>query len=227
VLNPERHRALRSLAWRLRWAFAALFAALLVRVALPGVVEAANGGRPVVVLVGAVEAGAILQEEDLRIAHVPSSLVPDTVLTQLDDAVGQSLRVPLGEGTVLQEGLLTAAGRWDEVPAGRVAAAVRLSDPGMAALVGPGDLVDIMASAGMDGGRSIVPAQVLAHSALVLGAPSGATDGAAGLIGGLGAGLISGADAQDGLLLVAVTSAEAELIGGAASWAVISAVRVG
>jgi Flp pilus assembly protein CpaB len=204
---------------------AALFAALLVRVALPGVAQAFGDGVPVVVLAGAAEVGATLDEQDLRLVKVPPAVAASGALTSADQALGRRLGVSLAGGTILQEGLLLGAAAQDQLPAGRVAAAVRLTDPGMAALAAPGDRLDILASPGASGGGSVAPAQVLAKGALVLGATKASAEADGALAGAFGSG--TAGDDQTGLLLVAVTPSEAQLISGAASWAVVSAVLVG
>jgi Flp pilus assembly protein CpaB len=203
---------------------AALFAALLVRIALPGLVEAWGEGTPVVALTREVQAGAVLQESDLDLVPAPAALVPKDHWSETAAAVGKRVFLDLPAGTVLHSGLLEqdTAGL---IPSGRVAAAVRLSDPAWAGLLAKGDLIDIMASAGASASGSIAPAQVLARSALVVG--HGKQDSPAAK--GLGENtVISGTQTSaEELLLVAVTPAEAKLIGGAASWATVTAVLVG
>ncbi|MDR2348613.1 MAG: SAF domain-containing protein [Bifidobacteriaceae bacterium] len=213
MIDSERRRAARSLLWRLRWALAAVFAAVLIRIALPGIVGAFGAGEAVVLLRHDVTAGAVLAREDVQLGRAPPQLVPDGAFTSDDAVIGGRLPVSLPAGTILHPGLIGQGLSRDPVPAGRVAAAVRLSDPGLAALAAPGDRLDIMASAGAGASGSIAPAQVLARSALVLPSPAAAVDAAE--------------SEGSGLLLVAVTPAEAELIGGAAAWAVITAVLVG
>jgi Flp pilus assembly protein CpaB len=219
MVDTERRRATRALIWRLRWALVAVFAAALVRVALPGVVQAFGDGDPVIVTTRQVAAGAVLEEEDLKVIQAPPALMPDGAIRQVAGAVGQRAVVSLPRGSLLHGGLLNGGQSHDNVPDGRVASVVRLSDPALADVAVPGDHVDIMASAGATASGSIAPAEVLARSALVLTAPADGSqdDSVAGALGGA---------AQSGVLLVAVTPAEAELIGGAASWAVITAVLV-
>ncbi|MDR3360805.1 MAG: SAF domain-containing protein [Bifidobacteriaceae bacterium] len=224
MANSDRRRAAQSLAWRLRWAFIALFAALLVRLALPGVAQAFGEGEPVVVTARAVAAGATVTEQDVRVASVPSALIPEGAATSPDTVVGKQTAVNLPKATIVQGGFLRAGAAHGDLPAGRVAAAVRLSDPGIAAMTAVGNRVDLLASAGATGSGSIAPAQVLAEGALVLDSPA-AREAGEEPAGALTSGQI-GAD-HAGLLLVAVTPDEAELIGGAVSWAVITAVLVG
>jgi Flp pilus assembly protein CpaB len=211
--------------WRSRWAIWALFAALLVRIALPGVVAAAGGGDPVVVAARAVPAGTELAAADVRVTRVPGAALPQGALTSVEQAIGGRPKVDLPKGLTLTESLLGAGRSFEDLPGGLVAVAVRLSDPGLAGVLNPGDRIDLLASAGAAASGLIAPAQPLAESALVVevGSEAGSDSG-----GGLAAGLGQiGAEAEpSGLLLVAVTPEEAALIGGASSWAVISAVLV-
>ncbi|MDR1119026.1 MAG: SAF domain-containing protein [Bifidobacteriaceae bacterium] len=226
MIDSERRRAARALAWRLRWAFAALFAALLVRIALPGIVQAFGDGDPVVVASHDIAAGVVLAEDDLAVSRAPPHLIPAGAPQDVADAVGLRTAVALPKASVVHGGLLTEPSPGDQVPAGKVAAVVRLSESALAGLVAPGDRLDIMASAGATASGSIAPAETLAHSALVLRTPS-EEDAAGGA--GLGGALTGqgGAAGSVGVLLVAVTPNEAKLIGGAASWAVVSAVLTG
>ncbi|MDR2381455.1 MAG: SAF domain-containing protein [Bifidobacteriaceae bacterium] len=230
MLNPERRRWVRAMAWRMRWGFAALFAAMLVRVALPGVLETFGPGEPVVVTTRAVAAGAVLEAGDVKLTRAPPALVPEGALTSLDAAVGQRVGEAVPPTAILRDTQIGQTSTRDAVPAGRVTAAVRLSDPGMAALVSAGDRIDILASAGASASGAIAPAEVLANSALVLDIPAGAAGDASGADSGGGLGGLGGASGSssvsEGLLLVAVTPEEAALIGGASSWAVITAVLV-
>ncbi|MDR1393832.1 MAG: SAF domain-containing protein [Bifidobacteriaceae bacterium] len=220
MINSQRRRTVQALAWRLRWAGIAVLAAILIRLALPGVVAAFSGGSPVLVLARDLPVGAQITPEDVKVVLAPPGIIPDGALTNEDAAIGEFTRTALPRLTMVHQGLLEAVSDRQQPPPGLVSAAVRLSDPGMVAVVRPGDRLDIMASAGSSASGSIAPAQVLAHSALVLTAPG--TDQTEESGSGL-----SVPAASAGLLLVAVTPAEAEMIGGAGSWAVISAVLVG
>jgi Flp pilus assembly protein CpaB len=186
------------------------------------VVSAAGGGEPVVVLAHDLAAGSQLTAVDLRLTRLPAAALPDGALVSADQAVGNRLTIDLPGGMVLVESLLSSANVLDGLPAGKVAAAVRLNDPGMTAVLAAGDRIDVMASPGPSGSGSIAPAQRLAKSVQVLGVSGlgAAEDGGSDLFAG-------GASAtESGLLLVAVSPEEAALIGGAASWALITAVLV-
>ncbi|MDR0365651.1 MAG: flagella basal body P-ring formation protein FlgA, partial [Bifidobacteriaceae bacterium] len=189
MIKVPEQRTVRAVMWRCRWILGALFVAVLFRVALPGLVGAFSGGDAVVVLTRPVAAGAVLADRDVRIVKAPSQAVPDQALKTTAAAVGERLSIGLPKGAVLDRSYLGPATA-NRLPAGRVAAAVRLSDPGIAGMVSAGDRVDIMASAGSTGSGAIAPAEVLAESALVLeavgageaAANSGFSSGNSGLL---------------------------------------------
>jgi Flp pilus assembly protein CpaB len=194
--------------WRLRWVGFALLGAVVFRIALPGAVGAFRQTVPAVVVSHAVEAGTQLTANDVTVAKVSAGVVPEGVLTGTDQVVGRRVSVGLPAGMALVPEVLAGAGALDGAPPGTVVAPVRLSDPKVARLIRAGDRVDILASPGASGGGSIAPAARLVRQAPVLSATDSDDDGA-------------------GLILLAVTPTEAELLGGAASWAVLSAVLVG
>ncbi|MDR2565829.1 MAG: SAF domain-containing protein [Bifidobacteriaceae bacterium] len=221
---PER-RSVRAFAWRARWAIWALFAALLVRIALPGIVSAATGGELAVVLARNIAAGSELTAADVRLARIPAGVLPANALDEIDQAVGGRVVIDLPSGMVLVEGLLGEASAVEGIPAGLVAVALRLNDPGLADVLAAGDRIDVMASAGASASGSIAPAQRLATAALVLDVP-GRRATESGDTGGLLPGPSGTGSDQSGLLLVGVIPEEAALISGASSWAVITAVLV-
>ncbi|MDR1799323.1 MAG: SAF domain-containing protein [Bifidobacteriaceae bacterium] len=202
--NP---RPWRAALWRTRWLLIALAVALLVRLALPGVVGSVRTTSPAVVLTRAVQAGAELGPNDVTTVAVAAGLVPDGALADPAAAVGSRLAAALPAGMPLTPEVLLDQGVLAAAPAGTVAFPTRLSDPQVARLIRPGDHIDVYASAGATGSGEVAPAQELARGALVLEVP-GAID----------------TEVAPGLVLLAVTEAEARLLGGASSWAVISAV---
>jgi Flp pilus assembly protein CpaB len=178
------------------------------------VTVAFSSGESAVVVTRALIPGSVLTADDVRLVKLPASALPSDAINDLSQAIGERLTVPLPEGAVLDEMFLGQAAI-DQLPAGYVAAAVRLSDAGLASLLTPGDHVDLMASPGASSSGVIMPAQLLAESALILSIP----------------GRDVSPDSQNGqtdagLLMLAVTPSQAALIGGAASWATISAVLV-
>lgn len=128
-----------------------------------------GGMRPVVVAVGRVERGAVVNEPEVAVRLVPASAVPPGALSGMDQAVGRTVAVPLLPGVpvvadnLAPEGLrglnalLPPATRAVAVP--RDQASVKLQ---------VGDLVDVLAI--LDGGASGAgePTVVLAEAAPVL-----------------------------------------------------------
>jgi len=201
---------MRAAAWRLRWVGFLVLAAVLVRIAVPSVIQAIRPSHPAVVLTHAVTMGQRLAAQDLAVVAVAGGLVPEGALEAVDQAVGQQVTAALPRGMVLVPELLAGPGGVGAAPAGLVLAPVRLSDGAVAALLQVGDLIDVLGSGGASAGGQVAPAQRLAARATVMSLPP--TEGQLDSVG---------------LVVLAVKPTEAELLGGAASWAVISAVLVG
>ncbi|MCL2802545.1 MAG: SAF domain-containing protein [Micrococcales bacterium] len=203
-------RVLRAAAWRWRWVGVVLLAALALRIAVPGVVQAFRQTSPVVVLAHQVEAGEELRAADVTVTPVANGLVPDGAFGSVDQVIGQRLTAALPAGLALVPPLLAKPGAVRDAPPGTVVVPVRLSDGEVAQVIQRGDKIDLLGSAGPTASGAVEPAQRLAQGAVVVGRPA-----AAGQLD------------TPGLVLLAVRPTEAELLSGAASWAVISAVLVG
>jgi pilus assembly protein CpaB len=119
--------------------------------------------------------GAVLHPGDVRTARLPGGTVPAGVLPSVPDAVGRTLAgavrrgEPLTDARVVGPGLAALAGG-----PGFVAVPVRLVDPGVAALLRPGDRADLVA-VGPSGGGSVIVA-----GAPVLAVPAGQVEGDTG-----------------------------------------------
>jgi Flp pilus assembly protein CpaB len=182
---------------------------LAARILVPGVVDSVRGTAPALTAARALPAGHLIAESDLTLAHVGAGLIPAGVLTDPAAAIGQRAATALPAGMPLTPELLAGPGPLAQAPPGAVVVPVRLSDRAAAALLAAGDRIDVLASAGAAADGRIVPAQKLAAAALVLSVPDQAET------------------SDPGLVLLALTEAEAALVGGAASWSVLSAVVVG
>ncbi|MCL1898405.1 MAG: hypothetical protein FWG16_06245 [Micrococcales bacterium] len=200
---------IRRAAWRLRWVGFLLMALLVVRIGIPSVVKAIRQTCPAVVLAHPVETGANLEPDAISLAKVACELVPTEALDTVESAIGQRAVANLPKGLVLVPELLAEPGILGGTSAGLVIAPVRLSDGAVAALLQVGDRIDVLASAGASAGGEVVPAILLASKAQVVSLPASGDR-----------------FDESGLVLLAVTPTEAELLGGAASWTVISAVFV-
>jgi Flp pilus assembly protein CpaB len=154
---------------------AGLLAALALVLALrPGPADPAAPARPaeVEVVVAAVDlaAGAVLGAGDLTLVTLPPAAVPDGVVFDIGQLTGEVLAGPLRRGEPVTDVRVAGPGLWSQVPAGQVAAPVRLADLAVATLLRPGDRVDVLATAA-DAGA----AEVVAAGALVVSAPPAET----------------------------------------------------
>lgn len=202
---------MRVLAWRLRFVVAATCLGLAAAVTVSVLRPAPPAGVDVLVAAHDLPAGLQLASPDLRVVTVPeSAAVAEAVASDEVRAalVGGTTAVPVPAGMPLVPDLLAGADL--SGPPGTVVAAVRLADDAMAALLGPGDRVDLLA-APAEGG----PGVTLARAALVLPSASHAESG--GLLGG---------DTDTAPLLVAVTPDEAAALAGAGVSNVLFAVVV-
>lgn len=230
--TPRRWRAararrrLRALVWKARFLVAAaalgLAAAITVgqlRPPPPALVDIVVADRPVL-------AGERLTTDDVRTEQVPPRARPADALREPAEAVGRILAVPVSEGTVLSAPVLVAPDAGPLGPPGTVVAAVRLGEPALARMVGPGMHVDLLApspsASGADQPGETASAAYLARRALVLPRPLLA---AAGASTGLSLGAEAGDDSAD-LILVAVTPEEAAFLANVAGWGVVTAVVV-
>ncbi|MEK8227784.1 SAF domain-containing protein [Oerskovia sp. M15] len=100
-----------------------------------------------------LDAGTVLDEADLTVVDVVAPLVPGTSLTRVSEAVGRTTSVALPRGLTLTPSLVAAGDLAAAAPSGTVVAPVRLADPAVAALLHPGDRVDLLGAAdeGPDG----------------------------------------------------------------------------
>ncbi|WP_136518673.1 flagellar biosynthesis protein FlgA [Cellulomonas telluris] len=213
-LTPVRAPAalrLRGALWRWRFALAAACLGLAAGAVVHALRPAPPPTVPVLVLAADAAAGAPLAVDDVVVARLHPDAVPADALTASDEVAGAAPVVDLPARQVLTPSLLgtgTPTG-----PDGTVVAAVRLDDPGVAALLAPGAHVDLVA-ARPEGG----PGQTVARRALVLPAPAPA---------GRDGGLLGGSGAEDPLpVLVAVAPDEAVRIAEASASARLVAVVV-
>jgi len=229
-ITPATRRALRVVAWRARRPLAALCVALAVLTA----VERFRPPDPPTVAVPVaardLAAGSVLGGPDVREQPVPPALVPRGGPAGSTEVIGRRLLVGVPEGLPLVPELLA-----DEAavpPQGTVVVPVRFADEGVAALLRPGVLVDVVAAPAVDGAAP----ERLASGALVL-APTPATGGRDGPAGGTdadgtgaedrGGGLLGAGAATDAPVLLAVRPDEAVSLGAAAASRVLGAVIVG
>lgn len=149
LTSPRARRALAA-------ALAAIAVALLVQAAL---------GRPdpadvaVVVPARDLPVGTTLSTGDVELRHLPPGAVPAGVLTSVTEVVGGRTAVPLVSGRAVVLSDLRASALLDGLPEGSVAAYLPLDEPAVAALLIPGDRIDV---------HSPVDGSVVVPAALVL-----------------------------------------------------------
>jgi Flp pilus assembly protein CpaB len=130
----------------------ALLAALAVAVSLRVLAPPPVPTVAVVVAARDLGMGTPLSPADVLSRPLPAAVVPDGVLASVDSVVGRMLAGPVRRGEPLTDArlvgpsLLARAG----LGPGVVATPVRLADPGTAALLRPGDRVDLYAVATPD-----------------------------------------------------------------------------
>ncbi|MFF3066250.1 SAF domain-containing protein [Oerskovia sp. NPDC057915] len=208
-------RRLRALAWRSRLVLLALGCGLVASVVVGRLSPPPPDTRPVVVTARAVEAGTVLGEGDVTVVPVATALAPETSLTRTSDAVGRTTSVALPPGQTISPSLVAAGDLAAMAPAGTVVAPVRLSDPDVAALLHPGDRVDLLAATGSTGATGA--GSHLARRALVVAGPRSPVS-SGGLLGGSGQ--------EGGVTLVAVLPEEAAALAGVGEWGGLSVVLV-
>ncbi|MDF9878459.1 SAF domain-containing protein [Cellulosimicrobium cellulans] len=225
--SPARRRLLRGVWWRSRFVVAALCCGAAASVAVGALRPPPPPTAPAVVTTREVPAGALLTEADLRVDHVSAELVPAGSAAGPDDVVGRRATVALAAGTLLQDALVTGGELAAAAPAGTVVAPVRL-DPGVAALLGPGDRVDLLAAGDQalttalseapgDGQDPAAVDPYLARAAVVVPAPG--PEGGGGLLG-------TGGSGADVVTLVAVRPEEAVRLAAVSGQTGVTAVLV-
>lgn len=140
-----------------RRALAAVCLGLAVWCALDVLTAAPPRGVPVVTAARALESGTTLTAGDLRRTRFSPTSVPATALRDLRAAVGRTLVAPLARGEPLTDGRLLGRGMLAGYP-DRSALGLRIPDADAAALLRPGDRVDLVASdpQGDDEGERLV-----------------------------------------------------------------------
>lgn len=159
-------------------------------------------------------AGTRLGADDLRDVPAPSAVVPAAALDR-SGALGQVLLAPVSAGETITAARLSGSGLLTGTPPGTVALPVRLADPGAAALLVPGDRVDLVTAVAHDAPTKA--ARVVGRDLVVLHAPGSPADSVDALVAD---------DLLGGLVVVAASDRQAlEVIIGAAEGPVSAVVR--
>jgi len=141
----------RALGWRRRLLSAGLLAGAMA-VGLQVLAPPPPATVPVLVAARDLAAGAALTRADLRVAHRPPASLPAGALSAPDAATGRPVSSAVRRGEVLTDVRLVGPGALRGLGPGLVAAPVRVAEPGTAALVRPGDTVDVLAAAAGNSG---------------------------------------------------------------------------
>jgi Flp pilus assembly protein CpaB len=203
----------RAVAWRRRLLSAGL-AAGSVAFALQALAPPPPAGTDVVVAARDLAAGAVVSTGDLRVAHRPAGDVPSGALTSTAAATGRPVSSAVRRGEVLTDVRLVGPAALRGLADGTVAAPVRVVDAESAALLRPGDVVDLLAASATPDAPT-GEARLVASGVRVLLAPRQQRSS-------LTAGLGNGA-----LLLVATSSSTAARLAAAAVTARLSVVLRG
>ncbi|MGN6330074.1 MAG: Flp pilus assembly protein CpaB [Motilibacteraceae bacterium] len=213
---------------------AALLLAAAAAVVVGALAPAPPPTRPVVVAAHDLPAGRRLTADDLAVRDLPPPARPAGAVPDVPAALGRTVAAGVRRGEPLTDARLVGPGLLAGAPAGQVAAPVRVADAAEAALVRPGDVVDVLAvttaQAPTAGSATAVgestdvaeverpdvapAAATVAAGVRVLATPSADDAGAAGGLDGLGGALV----------VVATDPATARALAAAAAVARLSLV---
>lgn len=132
-----------------------------VVLALSAIVGRHSPSTEVVVMNRDVAAGTSLTHDDVALAALDDALLPSTAILKVNDVIGRVTTSALAKNEVI-----TTTRVVSENSAGSIAVPIRLADPHVAALLRPGDVVDVVASLSGDG--QVRPAQLLAAGVRVV-----------------------------------------------------------
>ena len=158
---PQRGNPWRQLVRAASWHRRKLAVLAAVAAVLTGIAAVAPPLPPTTTVVrtrSALAGGVVLTADDLEVVDLPQSDLPDRTVGELDELVGRRLAAPASRHQVLTATALASAD--SAVGAGRVLAPLRLADADVVALLEPGDLVDVIASAADGGATSTVARSV-------------------------------------------------------------------
>jgi len=114
---------------------------------LTGISAAAPAGPVMITAVRArtqLAGGTVLSASDIGVDRVAAADVPDGVVTDPDDLIGKTLAAPVAANQMMT--LLATTLSRGAVAADHVIAPLKLADSAQAALLQPGDVVDVVAA---------------------------------------------------------------------------------
>jgi Flp pilus assembly protein CpaB len=148
-------RDLRRAVLARRRALAAIFAALAV-------ITTVQAARPqpttqdVLVATSDLRAGEVLSADDVESVDVDPGVVPAGAVDAISPPIGRTLAGPVRAGEPLTDVRFVQAELLAGFPPGTVLATIRVFDPATAALVDPGDRVDVVGTDPRGAGTSVV-----------------------------------------------------------------------
>ena len=167
--------ALLRAAARHRVLLAAGLAAASVAAALQSLAPAREPQVRVLAAAHDLPAGAVLGGDDVQTVPLPRSVVPAGVLAAAAPVTGRLVAAPLRRGEPLTDVRLVGAGLLAGLADdGLVGVPVRLADAEAAALLQPGDVVDVLSASA--GPTASGPARVAAAAVRVLAVPARGSD---------------------------------------------------
>src|SRR3954451_16152187 len=178
LLQNARH----TLDWDRR-SIAAVLAGLAVLASLAALAPKRPPARMVWTAAHDLAGGAAIRAADVVASRLPLTAVPAGALQAGSTVIGRLLAAPVRRGEPLTDVRLLGPSLLAALPTpGLVAVPVRVADgPAAAALVKPGDLVDVLQVTDPADGGSRLPATV-ASRVEVLAVPSAASADGAGLV---------------------------------------------
>jgi len=156
--SSSRRRRLRRVLLARRRLLAATTAAFAVLVGLQAAAPAPPPTRHVLTAAHDLPAGAVVARNDLTLTSLPPESVPAGIVPSADEVVGRTTAGPVRAGEPITDVRLVAGSLLDGYP-GRVAAPVRIGDPGAVALLRTGDRVDVIAADPQGRSEAVVVAE--------------------------------------------------------------------
>lgn len=156
-----RRRRFRSLARAFSWHRRKLAVVAAILAVLTGVAAVNPEGPPtrrVVRATSQLAGGTVIRAGDLELDDIAAAAVPDSAVRDLTDVVGAMLAGPVAEGQVITP--LDLLRDRTTLPPGRVIAPLRLADTDLAALLRPGEIVDVVAADAQAARAAVVAAGV-------------------------------------------------------------------
>ncbi len=141
----DRLASVRRALLRRRRLLAALCAVSAVAAGLRATAPPAPPTDPVLVAAHDLPAGAVIDDDDLRLIAIAPDQAPAGVLSEINEVVGAILAAPLRAGEAVTDVRLVGPGLVGSEP-GTVALPVRVSDAAQVGLLDVGDEIDLLAT---------------------------------------------------------------------------------